>query len=155
MFRNFGPVIVLLGIVCCSPAFGNDLLHGLLGACVPDCIGKWCCDDYCPKKQPHICVSIDSCCDDYCSKKEPCVCAPLDFCCDDYLRKCLPRVCSPPMCGSLKCSSASGCVHCPTNNDQPCASDTKTVAAKDVVTVRRDLVKYLGLHRASSRKQIQ
>lgn len=71
--------------------------------CVPDCIRKWCRDDYCRKSEPCVCVPLNFTCDDYCCKKEPRVCAPLCFGCDDYRKKCLPKVCSSPLLGFLRC----------------------------------------------------
>ena len=87
------------------PASAADPLHKLLGCSVPDCIGRWCPDDYCPKRQPCVGVSLCFGCDDYCAKKEPCVCTPLCFGCDDYCKKCLPKVCTTPRCQSLRCGA--------------------------------------------------
>jgi hypothetical protein len=64
-------------------------------ACLPDCVGGYVCDDYCPKSAP--CVRPLSCfrCDDYCPKTMPCVQPVQCFGCDDYCRKCPPAVCCP------------------------------------------------------------
>jgi hypothetical protein len=93
MNRKVGLAIVLTGSLCCSSAMAGDLFRSLVGAGVPDCVGRWRCDDYC-------------------SKKEPCVCVPLNFCCDDYCPKCPPKACSPPLCENLKCGPPRVCASC-------------------------------------------
>jgi hypothetical protein len=102
--------LVLLAL----PASAGDPLHDLLGCPVPGCIGKWCRADYCPKKEPCVCVPLRFGCDDYCGKTAPCVCAPLRFGCDDYRKKCLPKVCCVPHCQYLSCgpTGACGCADC-------------------------------------------
>ena len=97
-------IILFAAATCLLPtAWAGEPWHELLGPCVPDCIGKWCRDDYCPKKEPCVCVPLRFQCDDYCAKKQPCVCPKLCFTCDNYCKKCLPKVCSPPRCDVLKC----------------------------------------------------
>ena len=118
--------LVLLSL----PASAGDPLHNLLGCPVPDCIGKWCPDDYCPKKEPCVGVSLCFGCDDYCGKKAPCVCAPLRFCCDDYCEKCPPKVCSGPLCQFLKCGSSCRPRECENCQKLPCDA----YAAKPVET---------------------
>lgn len=87
-----------------TTAFGNDFFGShWLDSCVPDCIRKYCCDDYCPKKEPCVCAPLCFRCDDYCPKRLPCVCAPLSYRCDDYCPKCLPKVCCAPNCQHLQC----------------------------------------------------
>ena len=94
-----------------------------LGCPVPDCIGKWCCDDYTAKSFP--CVKVPLCfgCNDYCRKSMPRVCAPLCFTCDDYCKKCLPPACRPPLLSTLRCvpnRASCGCSTCSTGGcDQP------------------------------------
>ena len=110
-------VIFLTSGLCCSPAFAGDPWHrliggSLIGCSVPDCVGKWCCDDYCGKKEPCVCAPLRFCCDDYRPKQEPCVGASLNFCCDDYCRKCPPRVGSPPLFELLKCGPPKGPASC-------------------------------------------
>jgi hypothetical protein len=95
--------LVLLSL----PAAAGSPWDNLLGCGVPDCIGMWCRDDYCPKKEPCVRVPLCFGCDDYCSKKEPCVSAPLCFGCDDYRKKCPPKVCSGPLCQFLRCGCGS------------------------------------------------
>jgi hypothetical protein len=76
-----------------------------LGVCVPDCIKKRCCDDYCAKPEPKACCAKISCCDNYCAKPEPCLKCVKKFCCDDYCRKPIPCAKCPPCNGDkLKCS---------------------------------------------------
>ena len=77
---------------------------------VPDCIGKYCCDDYCPKSLPPACPPTCFACDDYCSKLLPCIFPVKRFCPDDYCRKCPPKICCPPAPG-LSCGT-KGCRHC-------------------------------------------
>jgi hypothetical protein len=101
-------------VLLSRPASAGDPRHYLPWCPAPDCIGKWCPDDYCPKKEPCVGVSLRFGCDDYCGKKAPCVCAPLRFCCDDYCKKCPPKVCSGPLGRYLRCGSSCrprGCVH--------------------------------------------
>ena len=103
-------IVILAGLSCClTTASAAEPYHKLFGCPVPDCIGKWCRDDYCAKNEP--CTSVPLClqCDDYCSKKAPCVRVPLCFGCDDYRKKCLPKVCSPPRCEDLRCGPGCGC----------------------------------------------
>ena len=111
-------------IACLTASAGNPFHRLLECQPVPDCIGRWCPDDYCSKKEPYVCVPLRFECDDYCSKKEPCVCVPLrfqcdDYCskkepcvrpglrftCDDYCKKCIPKVRSSPRCDLLGCGS--------------------------------------------------
>lgn len=76
-----------------------------LGCRVPDCIGKWCCDDYDTKCLPCVDVRFCSGCDDYCGKRIPCTCVLLCPRCDDYRKKCLPRTCTPPLLHNLHCGA--------------------------------------------------
>ena len=94
-----------------SPALAGDHSHGILGKIgqVPDCVGKWCCDDYCQKNAPCVPVCLKFCPDNYCAKQEPCVCVPLCLRCDDYCAKCLPPICFP-VCRELKCVALNRCV---------------------------------------------
>lgn len=63
--------------------------------CWPDCVGKFCCDDYCAKPLPCLPVGkMGFACDDYC--RQPLPCPPFGktgFCCDDYCRKPQPPPC--------------------------------------------------------------
>jgi hypothetical protein len=127
-------VIVLASGLCCSPAFAGDSWHRLIGGSVPDCVGKWCCDDYCGKREPCVCAPLSFCCDDYCPKKEPCVGAPLNFCCDDYRCKCLPRVCSPPLFEFLKCGPPKCSASCAPGGHLPrdrCVTEAATDAGRN------------------------
>jgi hypothetical protein len=97
------------------PASARDPHRNLLGCPVPDCIGKWCRDDYCPKQEPCVDVSLCFGCDDYRGKKAPCVCAPLSVRCDDYCKKCPPKVCRGPLGQYLRCGTSCqprGCDNC-------------------------------------------
>ena len=67
-----------------------------------DCIGCYCCDDYCRKPLPCSCAVAACCCDDYCRKPLPKSCPVAACCCDDYCRKCLPPICGRPS-SHLKC----------------------------------------------------
>ena len=98
--------VFLICVFSCLTASAGNPLHRLFDCqAVPDCVGRWCPDDYCSKKEPCVCVPLRFQCDDYCSKKEPCVCPGLRFTCDDYCNKCLPKVCSSPRCDALGCGS--------------------------------------------------
>ena len=61
----------------------------------PDCVEKFCCDDY--QAKPLPCAAGVKCfeCPDYCPKPLPCAAPVNAFCCDDYCRKRLPPVCCP------------------------------------------------------------
>ncbi len=78
----------------------HELKHGF---CIPDCIRKWCCDDYCPKPIP--CPVNLKCfgCDCYQAKCAPCPVGVKCFRCDDYCPKPLPCIFCPPNC-HLKCA---------------------------------------------------
>jgi hypothetical protein len=86
------------------PIEAGDFWSRLLPAkCRPiDCVGGYCCDDYCPKSPPCIVGPCGFCCDDYCPKPPPCIVGPCGFCCDDYCPKCPPTLCCPPAPG-LQC----------------------------------------------------
>jgi len=104
-------------ILLATSAKAGEPCRKFLGCPVPDCIGKWCCDDYQSKCLP--CVKVPLCfgCDNYCRKSLPRICAPLCFTCDDYCRKCQPPVCRPPLLATLQCAPqrASGrCSACAT-----------------------------------------
>jgi hypothetical protein len=114
MNRILRLAIVLSGSLGCSTAIASDLFHCLGGCAVPDCVGKWCCPDYCPKPEPCVHVPLCCCCDDYCPKQEPCVCVPLMFCCDDYCPKCPPAACSRPSGEYLRCGGPRCCSPCAT-----------------------------------------
>lgn len=129
MHRKLSSTILFIGILYSSPTLAGDHLQSLLSDAVPDCIGKWCCPDYCPKQEPCVGVPLRFCCDDYCPKKAPCVCVPLAFCCDDYCAKCPPRVCSPPLREFLKCSPSQGCAACATGIS--CDACTAAVSRRD------------------------
>jgi len=62
--------------------------------CWPNCVGKFCCDDYDGKPLP--CAVGANCfdCADYCPKPLPCLPAvKAAFCCDDFCPKPLPPTC--------------------------------------------------------------
>lgn len=103
---NWKTKLVAVSMTACltSPSLAGGFWHQLFasGCGVPDCIGKYCCDDYVPKRLP--CVDVPLCfgCDDYCPKRLPCVDVPLCFGCDDYHPKCQPTI-QCPTCRDLKC----------------------------------------------------
>lgn len=106
-------VILFVGAMhALTAASAGEPCSGLKTCPVPNCIGRWRCDDYCAKKAPCVCVPMCFRCDDYCPKKAPCVCIPMCFRCDDYCKKCVPRACSSPRCGathgSCDCDSCDG-----------------------------------------------
>ena len=133
-------VVFLASLLCLlTTASAGDFGHKLLGCPVPDCIGKWCCDDYCPKNAPGACVPLCFRCDDYCPKKVPCVCAPLRFGCDDYCKKRLPKVCSTPRCqSSLRCGPPARCSDCGGSNcNGHLASNAKAEATTPISAPER------------------
>lgn len=83
----------------------HDLTHDI---CVPDCIRKWCCDDYCCKPIP--CPVPVTCfgCDCYQPKPLPCPVNVTCFRCDDYCSKPYPCILCPPS-HYLKCAPALRC----------------------------------------------
>ena len=108
--RLLGSLVIALSL--CGSTMAGDYWGNLCGikACIPDCVKKWCCDDYCPKPEP--CVRPVTCftCPDYCPKPEPCVCPVTCFCCPDYCPKPLPCLsCCPPTpgltCGWPRCGN--------------------------------------------------
>ena len=107
-------------IMLSLPASAGDPLHRLLGCPVPDCIGKWCRDDYCPKQDPCVDVSLCFGCDDYCGKKAPSVCVPLSLRCDDYCKKCPPKVCRAPLGQYSRCGSSCQPHDCDNCQQLPC-----------------------------------
>ena len=102
-FRTTFTCIFLASQMGASAISADRFCFSCLDTCVPSCIARYCCDDYCPKKEACACAPLKFCCDDYCMKKEPCVCVPLKWCCDDYSSKCLPKIYCPPRCEQLKC----------------------------------------------------
>lgn len=87
---------VSVGII--SPASAIEPMLKLAGDrnCWPDCLGKYCCDDYHPKPLP--CAAGVQCfeCPDFCRKPFPCL-PPVKtaFRCDDFCPKPLPPICGP------------------------------------------------------------
>lgn len=115
-FKNHA-IAVMFTALLLTTANAGEPCRKFLGCPVPDCIGKWCCDDYRAKCLP--CVKVPLCfgCDDYCRKTMPRVCTPLCFTCDDYCKKCQPPVCRPPLLNVLRCvpePGACGCTPCRT-----------------------------------------
>ena len=111
--------LVFATVVLVTNLNAGEPCRKFLGCTVPDCIGKWCCDDYKPKCLP--CVKVPLCfgCDDYCRKSMPRVCTPLCFTCDDYCKKCQPPACRPPLLSTLQCvpeRRRSGCATSASNN---------------------------------------
>src|SRR5262245_32864567 len=102
--RTFARTIAFLAVLALVRQYpavcgGGDLLHGVA---VPNCVCKYCCDDYCPKPLPCVCGIRNFCCDDYCAKPYPCPACVKASCCDDYCPKCPPRIFCPPN-SNLKC----------------------------------------------------
>lgn len=102
MLRNLSRMILLLvGLAMTSASAGDPSTNCLFK--IPnrvDCIGSWCCDDYCSKKEPCVCAPLCFTCDDYRKKCEPYTNACLGSCCDDYCKKCPPQVCTRPACAA-------------------------------------------------------
>lgn len=111
MFRKLSAMIALMAVFLVTSASAGEPLKCLFQLPGPiDCVGRWCCDDYCPKKAPCVCVPLCFTCDDYCKKCEPCTNVCFGSCCDNYCKKCPPVVCSRPactagrgMCGDTMC----------------------------------------------------
>ena len=77
--------------------------------CVPDCVRKYCCDDYCSKIVPCTRGVKTKCCDNYSGKPTPCV---REVCtvCNDYCSKCSPKVSCPAR--DLKCNDGYASERC-------------------------------------------
>ena len=89
-----------------------DVCHSVLiwgKTCVPDCVRKYCCDDYRSKSVPCTRSVKTKCCDNYCGKPTPCV---REVCtvCSDYCSKCPPKVSCPAR--DLKCNKGYACERC-------------------------------------------
>ncbi len=96
---NLKKLIIVFVVATAAMSHANafeplSLLHGH-SKCWPDCVGKFCCDDYCAKPLP--CLPLGKTrfdCDDYCRKPIPCQPAgKTTTFCDEYCRKPLPPVC--------------------------------------------------------------
>ena len=114
-WNTYAVALVLVLLLQTTDSQAIEPCRRILGCPVPDCIGKWCCDDYRPKCLPFVKVPFCFGCDDYCSKRLPQVCVPLCFGCDDYCNKCLPPVCKPPLLHTLRCipfRSSCQCIKC-------------------------------------------
>jgi hypothetical protein len=97
------PLTVLF--LACSTA---NLASGGVFGCkvdVPDCIGKYCCDDYCGKPLPSTRGVCCFGCNDYCGKPLPSARGVCCFGCNDSCKKCLPQVTCPQR--KLTCNSGS------------------------------------------------
>jgi hypothetical protein len=91
------PIALIACMAMPSPSSAQDSRLGLKPSIrIPDCIRKWCCDDYCPKPLPCPvpvqCFSSDC----YRAKLLPCPVAVKRFSCDDYCLKPFPSICCPP-----------------------------------------------------------
>ena len=117
-------VLVFATLLLVTNINAGEPCRKFLGCPVPDCIGKWCCDDYKSKCLP--CVKVPLClgCDDYCRKSMPRVCTPLCFSCDDYCQKCQPPVCRPPLLSTLRCVPGQGACGCTTCSPSSCDQGT-------------------------------
>ncbi len=117
--------VFLSCVISCLTASAGNPFHRLLDCQpVPDCIGRWCPDDYCSKKEPCVRVPLCFQCDDYCSKKEPRVCPGLRLTCDDYCKKRLPIICPSPRCDVLNCAPRCSSEHAVAAGDNFEASAT-------------------------------
>lgn len=94
MHTKLKVALVLTCVLGCPSVKASDPLQRFSGCVeVPNCIGRWCPDDYCPKQAPFVGVALRFGCDDYCKKRLPCACGELDFTCDNYCKKLAPKVC--------------------------------------------------------------
>jgi hypothetical protein len=102
------PVALIATLLPCSTSRADEpRTDFLFGICVPDCVKKRCCDDYCSKSIPKTPCAKMSCCDNYCAKPVPCPKCIKKSCCDDYCRKPLPCAkCPPGGADKLKCSAS-------------------------------------------------
>ncbi len=88
-----------LMMLLAAPVHGGGFPDLLCGAnpCLTNCVGKYCCDDYCGKLPPAISPKTCFQCDDYCRKSAPCSEPVKCFGRDDYCRKAF-QLCCPSKC---------------------------------------------------------
>ena len=106
MKRHIALLVSGLALGLVSQAGAGDFWQGLLNgtACWPDCVGKYCCDDYVAKCPPY---------------PRPVCC----FQCNDYCRKC------PPLSKPVNCFTSNDYCRklfrfwCPPNQDRKCLPD--------------------------------
>ena len=86
-----------LAVLCGSvgEVKADNLYDMLFSNCVPNCIKRKQCDDYCPKGLPYAKPICDGQCDDYCTKPLPCARPTCATSCDDYCAKPIPKICCP------------------------------------------------------------
>lgn len=89
------PITLTIALLTLAQAQAFEPFAWLSGhtRCRPNCVGKFCCDDYDGKPLP--CAVGANCfeCADYCAKPRPCLPAGNSFCCDDFCPKPLPPIC--------------------------------------------------------------
>jgi len=115
-------VLLFLAAHVQAEACHNPLVWGK--TCVPDCVRKYCCDDYRSKSVPCTRRVMTKCCDNYCGKPTPCV---REICtvCNDYCSKCPPKVSCPAR--DLKCNEGYACDRCESS------ASSKTAISIDIV----------------------
>ena len=81
--------ILLLCLGSVTPVAAGGFWHCFLAEKdgLPNCVGKFLCDDYCKKCPPPAKGPTCWECDDYCRKCAPAVAGVKLFQCDDYCRK--------------------------------------------------------------------
>jgi hypothetical protein len=95
MNRNTLAMLLAFGFLSTSPVAAKEGSLFDFGACLPNCISKYCCDDYCPKPVPEVRKNCRYSCDDYFPKPLPCARPVRCFRCDDYCPKPLPPIHCP------------------------------------------------------------
>lgn len=114
MCKALGWNVFLLGVALALTGASSPaaLAGGPTGKSACGCGPRWCCDDYCPKPCPKICLpSYCGGCDTYCPKLAPCIKTPA-YCggCDTYCPKpepCVQIPCTFPC--FYRCPPKSGC----------------------------------------------
>lgn len=88
MNRQFLFVFVVIVSFLTATANAGDGCEAIwAGYCWPDCIKKYCCDDYQPKCLPPVKPVSCYTCDDYCQKPIPCAQPVGCYVWDDYCKK--------------------------------------------------------------------
>ena len=55
-WRTLLSLLVIMNVRTSIADAGNFWRNLGLQHCRIDCVGKWCCDDYCPKPEPCVCA---------------------------------------------------------------------------------------------------
>ncbi len=94
VLAGLASLIIASSLTASSLTAGEPVRYSPFTWSWPNCVGKFCPDDFCPKPLP--CARGVKCfqCPDYCAKPLPCFLpGKTSYVCDDYCRKSLPPTC--------------------------------------------------------------